>query len=163
MDCFRSKTWIVAGVVSLIIGGGVLLGAYLPFRIFNDNAHSTTCSISTGIRQRLCRKGAITHECYDIIVVTKAVDRCGTFVTRMTLYDKDLANQIVASSPRGTRLCYYVNECDPSFSLKDTNGSLWAGCVFTCLAAVCFAFPLASLAYDKWRARSYTKIQETQV
>lgn len=160
MECFRSKAWIVAGVISLIIGGGVLLGAYRPYRQFNDAAVTATCTISTEIRQYLCRNGAVTRECYDIIVVTRAVPTCGTYITRMTVYDKALAEKIVASNPPYSRSCYYVNQCDPKFSLDDVNGSLWAGCIFTSIAAVCLAFPIAAFAYDKWRARGgYSQIE----
>jgi len=163
MECFRNKLWIVSGVVSIIIGAGVLLGAYLPYRMFNDNARTATCTVTAQTRSRLCRKGSFTHECYDVLIVTRAVDTCWTYQTYATMYDQGLANQLAASLPSYKRTCYYVNPCRPEFSLKDVHGSLWAGCVFTCLAAVCFAFPLATLVYDKWRGRGYTKIEESQV
>lgn len=154
---------LIPGTMCLIIATGVLLGGYLPSRLFNDNAKTATCTVSTTVAEYLCRNGAITRECYTINIRTRAVDWCGTVQKGMTFYDKATADAYAARNPPYTRTCYYVDQCNPTVDLKDVNGTFWAGIVFTILTLLFYAYPFTVFIYNQWRScRGYNKL-ETEI
>jgi hypothetical protein len=153
MSCSFTALLPFLGTVCLIITSSVLLGGYLPARLFNDNAKKVTCTISTTVAQHLCRNGAITRNCYTININTRAVDWCGTVQKGMTFYDKATADAYAARNPPYTRICYYIEECNPTFYLKDVNGTFWAGIVFASLTAFFYAYLFGECMYKKCKSR----------
>ena len=146
------KSIVICGIISLIIGGCVLLGAYLPNRLFNQRALSATCIETSFVHEYYCRFGVITRMCYDAFLETSAVPKCGSIRKIGTFESRSLAEQALAQYRLPYKFaCYYDpnDPCHPTKHLADTHGALWAGVVFTCLGTLFFAIWIGAFVYRR--------------
>ena len=131
----------VCAVVSLIIGGGVLLGGYLPNRLFNARIQPRTCQVFYGVASRWCRQGSITQTCYDVRRNVKPDGAmCWQSLTIGTFTNQQQAEQYASRGSSFSFPCFWDpnNACSYYDDYADVVGTLWAGVTFTCLSAVLF-------------------------
>ena len=130
--------WLIGlSVVCFLIGAPVMLGGYLPFRLWNQAAVPSTCVTTGSLVQTYCNNlGGPQYFCYEAYAYTIAEgNRCGTSAYVGTYQTKQAAwgwlDEFLGKQP-----CYYVlGDCLASPTLKDELGTLIAGSVFTALSA----------------------------
>jgi len=135
-------------ILTLIVAASVFAGAYLPYRLWNDESMKTICATTGQITPIFCG-GGILNTCFEAWAVTKANDfTCGSFIYAGVWATKQGAEQWL-SRLKKTFVCFYIESdpCNPSSTLRDVKGAFIAGVVFVGLAFLFFAIWLGVKIY----------------
>lgn len=163
LDSCGRNTLIVCGVIALVIGSSVLLGAFMPYTQYNQRAVKTECVTTGQVFGYWCRRGSITQQCFDAMLITNP-GQCssGTYIVVGTFTDKALAEQRISQYQLPYKFtCYY----DPSscsswrYDLKNAGPALWAGVSFVIIAVLCLFPVIVSAFYNCWKHRKYTALE----
>lgn len=151
----------ISGCACAIIGICVLLGGYMPNRMFNERAIATSCHRFYTVSSYFCRQGAITSTCYSVHMDTQPSGAtCWQAPKVATFFDQSEANRYAAQFGQSNFPCYLDpnNPCTYYYVTSDVVGTLYAGIVFTCVSAILFFLCILMVVYEK-RSR-YTQLNE---
>ncbi len=157
--CVRVTTCVL-GIVALVITTGVLCGGYLPNRFFNARAQKRTCHVYTSVHSYLCRFGAITRTCYDVVRNTKPDGAtCWQAPAIATFESQSEADAYAASWAPYEYACVWdpENPCEYYHYYADVTGTLYAGIVFGALTVV-FSVICIILSCRASRQEEYTEV-----
>jgi len=160
------KWLVIFGTIAIIIGGGVLLGAYLPNTLFNQRIVGKICHRYAGVRSYTCRYGAITHTCYDVRVNTQPEGvNCWQSTKIATFTNQQQADSYASRYHPYDFNCYWdwKNACNYYNGPADVTGTLYAGITFTSVAALLFGIISGIFVYNRWKHRKYQLLVENTV